>query len=306
MLELAACATPPFAIVVESAEPSGIDLVVEELLAPLQPMREQLVAITGIGLEPEEEIEAFEARRGEVRAEGNVVLSYIEAGSPTGQRVLFIHGSPGSADEWAALLAEVPRGQLRLAVDRPGFGDTRPYEAVESLTRQAAALRPLLETGDDRGTILVGYSYGGPVALRAALDMPDRVEGLLLIGSAADPAEEDINPLQALLELEAFAELLPDELAHANSELLALRDELAAMAGELHRLRIPVTVIHGLQDTLVPPQNVTYLDRQLTAASPMRVVLIEEGDHFLPWSHVDAINAALGCLVRDVERARRN
>jgi pimeloyl-ACP methyl ester carboxylesterase len=295
LVELAACEPPREIVVIEAPAQSAVGVTLDTLLAPFNPLREQITAITGLGLDAEEPPEAL--RLFVSVPERDSDLSYIATGNPAGQKVVFIHGSPGSAQEWAPLLSRAPRDQYRIAVDRLGFGESAVEEPVVTLADHAGALAPLLDVGDGRKSILVGYSYGGPVALRAALDMPEHVAGIVLVGSAADPDFEEIHPLQELAALEIFAQILPAELANANAELVALEPELAAMAAELERLDVPVTIIHGLEDSLVPPENILFLHINLPRHIPVRTMLVEGGDHFLPWTHPERIDHAIRCIL---------
>jgi pimeloyl-ACP methyl ester carboxylesterase len=295
LVELAACEPPREIVVIEAPAQSAVGVTLDTLLAPFNPLREQITAITGLGLDAEEPPEAL--RLFVSVPERDSDLSYIATGNPAGQKVVFIHGSPGNAQEWAPLLSRAPRDQYRIAVDRLGFGESAVEEPVVTLADHAGALAPLLDVGDGRKSILVGYSYGGPVALRAALDMPEHVAGIVLVGSAADPDFEEIHPLQELAALEIFAQILPAELANANAELVALEPELAAMAAELERLDVPVTIIHGLEDSLVPPENILFLHINLPRHIPVRTMLVEGGDHFLPWTHPERIDHAIRCIL---------
>ena len=298
--DLPLCDPPGQTIVIEAPEQSLAQGALEFVLEPFQPLREQVSAITGIGLEPDEawpEERGRTVRQMRLAAGDGAQLAYLAAGQPDGQRVIFLHGSPGTAEEWDRFLLDVPAGQYHMAVDRPGFGTSGEEPRIE-LAEQAAAVAPLL-TASARPAVLVGYSYGGPVALRLAADYPDRVAGLLLIGAAADPQLEEAHPLQQLAALDFFAWLLPTELANANAELLNLQPGLDALAPDLARITAPVTIVQGLADTLVPPENVPFLRAHLPASPGPRVILIEEADHFLPWTHADLLRSALGCVIGD-------
>ena len=285
------CAHPHAVTVIEAPAEGLAEAALDALLAPLQPLREQFTAITGIGLDSEVPAGAPPGRW-RLDASG---VSYLVAGQPDGRRVLFIHGSPGRAEEWGTFLGDVPPAQYRLAVDRPGFGESPLVAAPLALAAQAAAVAPLLGPG----TVLVGYSYGGPVALRLAVDWPDQVAGVVLVGSAADPAREVTHPLQALAATNFIAQILPTELAHSNAELMALKPELELLAGDLGRINASVTIVQGLRDTLVPPENASFIATHIDPAVPVRVVLIEDGDHFLPWTHPEILEAAIGCALAD-------
>lgn len=308
MLDLADCEPPHCIAVIEAPAPSAAEAALQDLLRPLDEVIEQLTAITGLGLEaPDGAPAAGDLQRGRVYPAGaGFPVSYLTAGDPAARPIVFVHGSPSSAAEWGGFMGDVPEGLRYIAVDRPGFGDSGPEGAVPELARQAAVLAPFLRGRDRRKAVLVGYSYGGPVVLRAAIDNPERVGGIMLIGGAADPGQEDVHPLQRLVAKEILAQLLPRHIDNSNVEIMALKSELENMAAELEALAIPVTIVHGLRDGLVPPQNVAYLQRRLRQALPLRITLVEDADHFLPWSHLDTLKAALAQLVRDVaERERR-
>ncbi|SFY35518.1 Pimeloyl-ACP methyl ester carboxylesterase [Paracoccus pantotrophus] len=301
--DLPLCQPPGETIVVPAPEQSLAEEALGFVLEPFQPLREQFAAITGLGLEPDE---AWPEEQGRTvrqmrlaRKDGQAYLGYLAAGQPGGRRVIFLHGSPGTAEEWDRFLLDVPAGQYHMAVDRPGFGASGD-EPETALAGQAAAVAPLLTAGT-RPAVLVGYSYGGPVALRLAADYPDRVAGVLLIGAAADPQLEETHPLQQLAALDFFARLLPAELANANAELMNLQPGLQDLAADLGRITAPVTIVQGLADTLVPPENVPFLQAHLPESPGPRVILVEEADHFLPWTHPELLRAALDCVIGDEE-----
>lgn len=300
MFELAVCQPPEIVSVLEAPAPSPAGGILEDLLFPLHVLREQMIATTGLGLDHDEQEDAVGAvvTRHVLHDDAlGVDLSYLAAGASDGRRVIFLHGTPGAAEEWIPFLRAVPSGYLYVAPDRPGFGLTAPDESVPELARHAAALRGLLEAPSGAAPVLVGYSYGAPVALRAAVDMPERVGGVLLISGAIDPAQEDAHFLQWLADLEPVSSLLPRHLVNANDELLALPGELAALAGDLRGMGVPVVALHGTADTLAPPENLAFLQRLLPATAPLRIFAVDGADHFLPWSHPDAVTRALACLL---------
>jgi len=210
-----------------------------------------------------------------------------EAGFP--QRVVFIHGTPGSAGAWENYLAEVPDGFEFIAVDRAGFGDSGPDDAVTSLRHHAEAIAPLL---DERGTIVVGHSLGGPVAAMLGILKPDAIRGLIIVAGSLDPSLEEIHFMQPVGEWWGVRHLLPRMIRNANLELMALEAELVTLGQRLSDITVPVEIIHGTEDNLTPFANVAYMKATMVNA-PLNVTVLEGQNHFLPWNAKDHIDAAI-------------
>ena len=107
------------------------------------------------------------------------------------------HGDAASADG-ADFLLDPPPGYEVLALDRPGFGRSRPAHALPRLDEQARAVAALLPA-DGRGAVLLGHSLGGAIAARVAAEQPHAVRALVLV-STTDGAmilDDDIPTIGA-------------------------------------------------------------------------------------------------------------
>jgi pimeloyl-ACP methyl ester carboxylesterase len=116
-------------------------------------------------------------------------IRYIDAGR--GVPVLFLHGLGASMYAWRKNLAPVAAAGFRIiAFDNRGFGFSdkppTPYDNA-AYARLAVALMDSLHLAD---AVLVGHSMGGAVAAEVAIEYPQRVRGLVLIGSAGLGARE--------------------------------------------------------------------------------------------------------------------
>jgi 2-succinyl-6-hydroxy-2,4-cyclohexadiene-1-carboxylate synthase len=100
-------------------------------------------------------------------------------------RVVLVHGFTQTLASWAPLADSLADTFQVIRVDLPGHGGSA---AVELGFAEAAAA-----IGDAGGTATyVGYSMGGRLCLRLAVDRPDLVQALVLVGASpgiADPAE---------------------------------------------------------------------------------------------------------------------
>src|ERR1043166_6771076 len=96
--------------------------------------------------------------------------------------ILFIHGTPATVAVFGEQFRHPFSRANLVALDRPGFGASGPDRRRPSLEDQATAIGALLPNKSTRRTILVGHSYGAPVALLAALKFTNEVAAVVLIG----------------------------------------------------------------------------------------------------------------------------
>jgi pimeloyl-ACP methyl ester carboxylesterase len=214
--------------------------------------------------------------------------------------IVFIHGTPATAAVFGEQFRHpFPRANL-LAADRPGFGASGPARRDTSLDDQANAIGALLPHEPTRRTILVGHSYGAPVALTAALKFPDQVAGVVLIGGSIDPAQERPFAIQRAADWPLVSWLAPRALRQCNRELLTLRGDLVNLQSRLPKLAVPVVMLHGGKDYQVPISNVEYLRTRLAAAgngSLFEPLIFPEYNHYIPWEHSDAVGAAIRMVI---------
>lgn len=222
-------------------------------------------------------------------------IHYAEIGADTLPLVVFVHGSPGS---WDAFIDFFKDSTLYtkvhlISIDRPGFGKSEYGEAEPSLKEQAALLAPVLnKTASQKKPILIGHSLGGPVVVRMAMDYPQQVGGLILVAPSVDPQLEKQEWYRSVGSWGLIRKLLPTEFDVSNQEILPLKGELQQMLPLWKTIRIPVTVIQGDADVLVPPANADFAKRMLVAA-PVEIVWLPGVNHFIPWSHPQVITKAI-------------
>jgi len=222
----------------------------------------------------------------------SATVSYLRAGDSRGARVILVHGTPGAATAWSDYVLSPPPGTEVLSLDRPGFGRSGPAGAITRLADQAAAVLALMPAGG-RPVLLLGHSLGGSVVARVAADHPERVAGLVLLASSLDPALEFIHPMQYVGDWWLVKSMLPRVLRNSNTELMALKPELEALAPALLRITAKVVIVHGTKDELVPVANVPFMQAHLTGARCVKTVLLEGQNHFLPWNSEATVREAI-------------
>lgn len=254
----------------------------------------------------------------------------------TGAPVVLVHGLPGSAYDWRELTAPLADAGLRvISVDRVGYGHSAARvdddHSHRANTRDVLAL---LEALDLQDVTLVGWSYGGVVAMDAASLDDRRIAALLLVGSGGPSSDDDEPPeaglfarffysdpvllwrraaqgvsraLMQVLSAQAFSDQpmpdwwLPGVYANFSrwETTLTFRDEAFFPITEPLRfdaIDVPTTIVHGDDDRLAPRAIGRYLAEQIDGA---RYVEVEGGSHALPVTHVALMVEEITALAAD-------
>ncbi|MEO0337262.1 MAG: alpha/beta hydrolase, partial [Pseudomonadota bacterium] len=134
--------------------------------------------------------------------------------------------------------------------------------------------------------------YGGPVALKLAAEAPELISGLVLVAAAVDPELEEMKWYQHVAKVWGVRSLVPDDLDVCNREILLLKGELEKLEKVYSQISLPVEVIQGTSDKLVPKENVDYLKKHLRQENTNYTV--QKGmRHFVPWAFPGLIEDAI-------------
>jgi 4,5:9,10-diseco-3-hydroxy-5,9,17-trioxoandrosta-1(10),2-diene-4-oate hydrolase len=177
---------------------------------------------------------------------GKLMLHYNEAGPANGETIVFLHGSGPGASSWSNFHQNLPafaEEHRCLLVDMPGFGRSdKPEFDKHVFAFVADAVVNLLDELGIAKAHIVGNSLGGGAALRTALDHPERVGKLVLMGPGGafvpvfspQPAE-GIKLLGNVMappgptreKIEAFIRVMVYDQSFVTEELIDERTELA-------------------------------------------------------------------------------
>jgi pimeloyl-ACP methyl ester carboxylesterase len=219
---------------------------------------------------------------------GGIWTNYHDMGR--GSPVVLLHGSGPGVSAWANWRLTMPHlsQSLRvLAPDIMGFGYTeRAARTRYSLDTWTAHILEFLNALELDRVSLVGNSFGGALALALASRHPDRIDRLVLMGSAGlsfpitaglDEVwgyEPSVERMRQMLDIFAFdRSLVSDELAelrHTASTQPGVQeayasmfpaprqrwvDALATEESRLSTLPQPTLIVHGRDDRIVPLES---------------------------------------------------
>lgn len=204
-----------------------------------------------------------------------------------GTPMLFLHGSGTgvtAAANWWLNLPDLSQTGRCIAIDSIGYGQTVVAESVQYGIREwAAHAVRVLDALDIEKTWIVGNSLGGWVALQFAIDFPERLAGVISMGtggakltgalkSHSNPVLTEEGIRDTLEKFVVNKSLVTDELVRlryksalndtASDRLKQVveardrdREALPLDFGALGTLDIPVLLIHGMQDIVIPPSR---------------------------------------------------
>lgn len=254
-----------------------------------------------------------------VRLATGVRLAFVRHGDPSGVPVLLLHPWSESLGCFDRLLPSLPATMHALAMDQRGHGDADKPAGGYALTDFAADVEAFLDATGLRSAVLLGSSSGGYVAQQVAIGIPDRVTGLVLVGSPrsllgrpsfADEVERLVDPVdRAWVErsLEWFPRFhdvpgwyLQDRVddgvrAPAHVWRQALTGLTTARPPtEAGTIAAPTLIIWGGRDKLLPWEDA----RALAAAIPgSRLVVYQDTGHLVLWEQPDRVASDLAEFV---------
>ena len=136
-------------------------------------------------------------------------LAHLDVGE--GPPVLFLHGEPTWSFLWRTVIPPVRDAGFRcLAPDLPGFGRSDKPVDVDWYTydRHTAAVAALVEELDLGHATLVVHDWGGPIGLRVAVELFERVARLVILDTGLFTGHQRMN--DAWMAFRAFVERTED------------------------------------------------------------------------------------------------
>jgi putative heme transporter len=260
---------------------------------------------------------------------------------PSAHELVLLHGQPGSAEEWQAVLARLPAHLHAVATDRPGYGASRRKAAGFTANAQAV-LDDLNERGVDCA-VLVAHSWAGGAALQAARLAPERVKAVVLLAGVGPGsvgivdwllAAPFIGPLSAQIMWRWTPWIARTRLAWLSrrqgrplrpgehlslqvwgqkagraeplwraflTEQRALLSEVAELEAALPSIGVPVLLLADPADQIVPIMTANRLVSELPDA---RLRLIADAGHHLPVRAPGAVAEAITGFLAGIDNSQ--
>lgn len=136
-------------------------------------------------------------------------LHVVELGPPDAAPVVMLHGASSNLEVMRPLADRLAQDHRVILIDRPGHGwSTRANFSDSTPAPQARMISQALGTLGVGKAIVVAHSWSGALALRIALDHPERVAGLVMLAPVAYPWPGGVSQYNYAVTAPAIGPLL--------------------------------------------------------------------------------------------------
>ena len=232
-----------------------------------------------------------------VLSHSSIAFKHVGCGIP----LVLVHGFPLDHRIWDKIVPLLENDFELILPDLRGFGQSKSHDVDFSLSNMADDIAELLDRLGLRQVLMAGHSMGGYVALAFVRSYPDRLLGVGLIASQtnADTLEKKESRYLTLKQVEhSGVEIIAGSMAgkltsdpQLQAELhgiimsqpkAGIENAIRALAERpdqnllLDTLRIPLLVIHGESDELIPVKRAVEVSE---AAANAKLVVIPNIGH---------------------------
>lgn len=237
-------------------------------------------------------------------------IAVYEYGDRNNTPVIFIHGFPYNSTMWAQQIKKLKESYYCIAYDVRGLGDTPPGDGQFTMEMFVDDLFSVMDSLDLEKPVVVGFSMGGYITLRATEREPDRFRAIILCDTKAE-ADDDAGRIKragAISTIDkdgmdkfasdfvpmTFGNNAPKQIPESYNNILdqatnespiGVKGCLLAMAARtdtssvLENIQAPTLLIVGEQDTLTPPDVMQAMHEKI---SNSELITVSGSGHMTP------------------------
>lgn len=200
--------------------------------------------------------------------------------------LVFVHGTPGSLLDFKRYMADslLQTKFNMISYDRIGYAFDDEKQIKKTIDFEVQMLKQISNNLQKLNTILVGYSYGGPIALA----VKEKYKKTVLLAPAIYSEAEYVPGMIQFYKWKLTRFLVPKIWKSASEEKLAHVTELKKYESNWSTTLSEVISIHGTTDGIVPYKNSLLLKKQFQNLQ-FELIPIENAGHGLVWSNFEQI-----------------
>ncbi len=204
--------------------------------------------------------------------------------------LVFVHGTIGSSTDFVKYMMDsllLSKANM-ISYDRIGYNYQDKNSVQESIAFERDMLQDILQDVNPKKTIVVGYSYGGPIALA----LHKKVHKVLLLAPAVYSEVEPMPWTLNFYKWKFTRWLVPPVWQEASREKLSHKQDLQKFENKWKSTPNQIVSIHGTNDWIVPHENSTFLEQHFPK-NQFKLINISNAGHGFIWSKFDTIKQLL-------------
>ncbi len=247
-----------------------------------------------------------------VSVKGEEIYYQHHKGEPGRPPLVLVHGAGGNFMHWPGRLRRLP-GYEVYALDLPGHGKSGG-QGRSSVAEYAAVIHGFTDGLGLPSFVLGGHSMGGAITLEFALCWPERLAGILLVGTGAklrvapqilDGILSDFQGTTELVTQWAHGKDTPPDMLREYTRRLrevpaqVIHGDYAACdvfdrRVDVPRITVPALIICGTADRMTPPKFSQWLSEQLPSS---RLTWVPEAGHMVMLEQPEAVAKAVAAFM---------
>lgn len=218
-----------------------------------------------------------------------------------GDPVILLHGGLGNGDHWSNQVPVLAEHFQVIAIDSRGQGRstrTRARVSYETMANDVVAVMDKLELAR---AALVGWSDGGEIALKIAIEHPDRVSKLFVFGANYNSDGSKPRSGRPSDTFTAYAAKCRADYARLSKTPKAFDDlvdwllpvwrtPMGFTKDQLRSIKAPTLVADGDHDEVIVLDQIKEMAKLIPNA---QLAVFHDASHFALWQDPDDFNKAL-------------
>ena len=231
-------------------------------------------------------------------------------------KLIFIHESGSIGEEWYYQTQYFAGSE---AIDLPGHPEGELCQSIDEYTEW---VHDYIHQQNYREIVLAGHSIGGAIAMTYALEYPDELKALILIGTGA---RLRVHPMY-LTEYETGVKdrvtweknvsFHPEFFTREQHEIFKKKQILIGPEAKLNdyrccdkfdiidrvrKIRLPTLILCGSKDVMTPVKYSRYLSEKISGA---RLVIVTGATHDVSLEKPDEVNKAIEEFLKSLNRVK--
>lgn len=204
--------------------------------------------------------------------------------------IVFVHGTIGSVLDFKKYMTDsILTAKANMIIyDRVGYNYQDKNDVQESITFEVEMLEDILKNLNPKKTIVVGYSYGGPIALASKKNY----KKVILLAPAVYSEVEPMPGILNIYKWKLTRWMVPPIWKQASKEKISHPEDLRKFESKWNENPNEVLSIHGDADWIVPYSNSEYL-KNIFTQEQFELLTIPDANHDLIWSRFAEIKEIL-------------